>query len=204
MKRIFITLIFTVMSAMAAFAGDKTLASFSQKVASSCVTFDYKYAVRGDVPLKGNGSAKVCDNRFVTQGNGLKVYCDGKTRWTIDVNSKEAVIESVDQSFMDVMANPALLVSSVSTSFEEISSGSATFDGKSCHYVTLYPSVSAGITLVKLFFSGDTLKGAEVTARDGTITVFTVSNLKFSPKTTDGFSYDSSKFTSAWVVTDLR
>ena len=80
-------------------------------MASSSVTFDYTYRftpVSGPV-LSGTGSVRFQGNSFIMKGNGLEIYCDGKSRWTIDRSAREAVAESFDAGHPDYLANPALI-----------------------------------------------------------------------------------------------
>ena len=77
------------------------------------VSFDYSYLLS----LKGeemhevtSGKMVVEDNCFNLSGLGLIVLSDGKSRWTIDNEAKEVLVEEVDED--DVITNPALIISS--------------------------------------------------------------------------------------------
>ena len=83
------------------------------KASGHRVSFDYSYLVS----LKGedmhevtSGKMTVEDNCFSLTGLGLSIISDGESRWTLDKEAKEALVESVDED--DVITNPAILISS--------------------------------------------------------------------------------------------
>lgn len=193
-------------------AKSKTLTGFIDKVSSSLVTFDYSFSMQtGKSKMKGTGIVKVQDNAFYMEGNGLEVWCDGKTRWTVDRMAEEALIEAVDDSF-DSSTNPALMITSVDDAFNETAFGSATFQGKAVDASTLIPvnkgKYSMDIAKLRLFFAKGTtnLVGAEVTLNDGSVSEFNVSNLKFQEKRKEkeSFRFDEKTLGPSYVVTDLR
>lgn len=61
---------------------------------------------------------------------------------------------------------------------------------------------------LKLFFKSGTatLVGAEVTLNDGSVSDFTITNLKFEEagKSKESFRFDEKTLDSSYVVTDLR
>lgn len=201
MKRtILLSAIFLLLSLIPAKA-DKVLDSFSAKVAKSTVSFNYSYAVKGDMPLTGKGTGEVCENEFHVKGNGLDIWCDGKTRWMVDSASKEVIIEKVSDSEAYTV-NPALFITDVAKSFNVVSANTATFKGKSYHCVALSPKVKSNITGVKLYFSGEDLRAATVTSKDGSTTEFELSGVSCSP-TKKAFTYNVKALDKSWVITDL-
>ena len=77
------------------------------------VSFDYSYrlSLKGaDMYEVTSGKMVVEDNCFNLTGLGLSMLSDGKTRWTVDNEAKEVLIEEVDED--DVITNPALIISS--------------------------------------------------------------------------------------------
>ena len=54
------------------------------------------------------GNLEVEDNAFRLDALGLKIISDGTTRWTLDEDAREAVVEAVQKE--EITANPALLV----------------------------------------------------------------------------------------------
>lgn len=195
------------------FAKSKTLDTFVAKVSASLVSFDYSFTMPAKkAKMTGNGSVKVQGNSFIVDGNGLEICCDGKTRWTIDRISEEALVESVDDSYDSYATNPALMIASIDNAFNEVSFGSSKFGGKVVDASILSP-VSKGkgsmdIAGLKLFFrSGTTtLVGAEVTLNDGSVSNFTITNLKFEEavKSKESFRFNEKTLDSSYVITDLR
>ncbi len=203
--------------ALAAFcipAGAKstTLSDFVDKVASSLVTFNYSFSTQAQkAKMTGKGVAKIQGDSFYTEGNGLEVWCDGKTRWTIDRISEEAVIESVEASGDSYATNPALLIASVDDAFTEISFGTTKFGSQVVDGSVLNPvskgSSSMGIAQLTLFFKSgtSTLVGARVKLNDGTVSDFTISGLKFQTRNEkESFRFNEKTLDNSFVVTDLR
>ena len=55
------------------------------------------------------GKLEVEDNAFRLEALGLTIISDGATRWTLDQEAREAVVEAIQKE--DISTNPALLVS---------------------------------------------------------------------------------------------
>ena len=47
-----------------------------------------------DTPVKLSGTLLVQGECYRAVGNGMEIYCDGATRWTVDPASKEVYIET--------------------------------------------------------------------------------------------------------------
>ena len=108
-----------------------TLDAFVSKVSASLVSFDYSFTMpTKKAKMTGNGKVEVQGVSFFVDGNGLEIWCDGKTRWTIDRVSEEALIESVDDSYDSYATNPALMIASIDKAFSEVSFGVSKFGGK--------------------------------------------------------------------------
>lgn len=194
-------------------AKSKTLSAFVDKVSVSLVSFDYSFTMpTKKARMTGEGTVKVQGDSFLVDGNGLEVWCDGATRWTIDRISEEALVESVDDSYDSYATNPALMIASIDDAFREESFGSSKFGGKVVDASVLTPANkgkgSMDIAGLKLFFKSGTtiLIGAEVTLNDGSVSEFTITNLKFegAGKTKESFRFDEKTLDSSYVVTDLR
>lgn len=194
-------------------AKSKTLSAFVDEVSVSLVSFDYSFTMpTKKARMTGEGTVKVQGDSFLVDGNGLEVWCDGATRWTIDRISEEALVESVDDSYDSYATNPALMIASIDDAFNEVSFGASKFDGKVADSSVLSPvrkgNGSMDIALLKLFFKSGTsvLIGAEVTLNDGSVSTFIITNLRFdtSGKTKESFRFDEKTLDSSYVVTDLR
>lgn len=196
-------------------AKSKTLGDFIDKVSASLVTFDYSFSMQtpmSKTKMTGEGKVKVQDNCFFMEGNGLEVWCDGATRWTLDRLAEEALIESVDGSAESFATNPALLITAVDEAFEEVSFGTSKFQGKIVDASVLTPVTkgksSMDIAGLKLFFKSGTsvLIGAEIKLNDGSVSEFSISGLEFKEKSTEkgSFRFDEKTLEKSYVITDLR
>ena len=102
------------------------------KVEGHRVTFHYTYSLsqkgarftpitEGQVTLEGNA--------YILQGLGMEVISDGTTRWTLDRDAREAMVEKVQKE--DLFTNPALFIASYKDYMDRIqvnSSGSNSLD----------------------------------------------------------------------------
>ena len=214
-KTIIIAVVALLASGMVSSAKSKTLTNFVDKVSSSLVSFDYSFTLQSSKTrskMTGSGKVKVQGNAFMMDGNGLEVWCDGATRWTIDRMSEEALVESVDDSAESYATNPALMITSVDDAFEEVSFGASIFQGKAVDASVLSPihkgRYSMDIAGLKLFFKSGTssLIGAEVTLNDGSVSEFTISDMSFAEllETKESFRFDEKTLDDSYVITDLR
>ena len=196
-------------------AKSKTLEAFISKVSSSLVSFEYSFSMRSaksKAKMTGEGTVKVQDNAFMMDGNGLEVWCDGSIRWTVDRMAEEALVENVDDSAESYATNPALMITSVDSAFEEVSFGASKFQDKVVDASVLSPlhkgRYSMDIAQLKLFFKSGTtdLVGAEVKLNDGSVSEFTIKDLTFSERldTKESFRFDEKTLDDSYVVTDLR
>lgn len=73
--------------------------AFKEMVGSNLLSFDFTYEVTGNVPLKGSGTVVAQKDCFIVKSNGVDVYCDGKSKWTVDEKAKEVYIENAEDIF---------------------------------------------------------------------------------------------------------
>lgn len=93
MKRL-ITFAALLLSALCAHAqgGMEMLAEVWQ---NSRISFSYNCETKvSDVPVKIAGSAVIQDFCYVRKDNGLEIYNDGVTKWTVDSDAGEVYIET--------------------------------------------------------------------------------------------------------------
>lgn len=84
--------------------GQKTLDDVIALLQSGqTVACSYSYTVRGDVPVKGSGSAVIRGSAYHISEGGLDTWCDGETVWTVDAEAKEIVVSEGGNS---ILANP--------------------------------------------------------------------------------------------------
>ena len=93
------------------FQDSSVLEDFVEKVSVSAVSFNYEYVVDdGRARITGGGSIDMQGEAYLMNGDGLEVFCDGRTRWTVDRQSREVVVESYDPGQPDYTVNPAVLI----------------------------------------------------------------------------------------------
>lgn len=162
-----------------------SVASFGQsialldKVPGHRVTFDYSYSLsREGKPMEKvtAGLVTVEENCFVLSGLGLEVRSDGNTRWTLDAESKEVLVERVESE--DLFTNPALFISSYKKYRDRLKVN------------------SSGADFLDITLDLD----EDVKAR------FQLRHIVFSEPTGDkkDFSLDEKSLDASYVVTDLR
>ena len=110
MKRIVIGLAAFLLS-LSAFAQGSI--PILDRVPGHRVQFHYTYSLAKDgkpMTQVTDGEVTVEDNAFLLSGLGLEVRSDGTTRWSIDREAEEVLIETVEKE--DLFTNPALFINS--------------------------------------------------------------------------------------------
>lgn len=183
---------------------DAVLERFVGAVASSAVDFGYSYLIDdGRARVKGGGTVAMQGESYLISGDGLEVYCDGKTRWTVDRAAMEVVVETCDPENPDYTVNPAVLLKDFDKAFSVESSGVSS-DG-SLHY-SLSPVSAPGISSLEIVLSGDGKKllSAVLHTEDGAAASFSISSFVFStPSDPSRFAFDISSLADGYIVTDL-
>ncbi len=119
MKRLILILLSVLGSCF--LAGAQLHIPLLDRVPGHRVTCSYTYSVSKDgAPFSEvtAGSLEVEDNAFRLEALGLKMISDGTTRWTLDEEAREAVVEAVSQE--DLLTNPVLLIGGYSQYAEEL------------------------------------------------------------------------------------
>lgn len=143
------------------------------------VTFDYSYqlSLKGeDMHEVTSGKMIVEDNCFNLTGLGLSIVSDGESRWTVDNEAKEVLIEEVDED--DVITNPVLIISSYKGFGDNLKVNSSSSDSIDLT-LRLDDKSSARFILKKVVFSDPTGEKKD-------------------------FTVDVKSLGSEYVVTDLR
>ena len=188
-------------------AGQNIVTDFAKTLADGCATFGYSYSMTGNVPLSGSGTIRLQGDAFSMEGDGLEVWCDGTTRWTVDTVAEECYIEGVEPGGLDYEANPALLVGAVDKAFKLKKTASATFNAQKVTEAVLVPVTDGGnITELSLMLtSAKKPAGLLVKTSDGNIITVTVKDFAVGAKSDlKAFGYDTKKLSSDYIVTDLR
>ena len=204
MKRL--TALLFLLTALTA-AGQNIVTDFAKTLADGCATFGYSYSMTGNVPLSGSGTIRLQGDAFSMEGDGLEVWCNGTTRWTVDTVAEECYIEGVEPGGLDYEANPALLVGAVDKAFKLKKTASATFNAQKVTEAVLVPVTDGGnITELSLMLtSAKKPAGLLVKTSDGNIITVTVKDFAVGAKSDlKAFGYDTKKLSSDYIVTDLR
>ncbi len=199
--KIFIVLAACLVSLSAAAQSDP-VGNFATQVAESRVTFDYSYVMKNPkLSIHGSGGVIAQDNCYYLEGNGLKVWSDGSSVWTMDVDAGEVVIEPAE-SANGLSINPVILVMNVDRIFTWDAGRPSNFGGKSCRVYSLVPVVKTDFKDVKFYMSGSSLIGVALETGGASLT-FTISNLNFQDYG-DVSIFTPGTFSSDCIVTDLR
>ena len=91
-KTILLLMAFAV--ALTAAAQQKQLEEIASHIGTHRISLHYDCTFTQDVPVKLTGTLLVQGTCYQAKGNGMEIYCDGTTRWTVDPESKEVYIET--------------------------------------------------------------------------------------------------------------
>lgn len=168
---------------------------------SVVIECDYQTQVR-NVNVTGNSQIFVQGEMYTMSGNGIRVYCDGSTLWTIDDASGEVVIESCALQGKDYVSSPVLLLAELDKFFKVKSTQSL---GAGKDQIVLDAVADCGVKQVDLILTseGKAVSGKFLLNDGNTLTVKVTSMKKTEEKQKSFFS-PQQKFGSDWVVTDLR
>ena len=188
--------------------GQELLGKFVAAVSSSSVSFSYSYRIDdGKSEIRGDGTVKMQGSAYMVSGNGLEVYCDGETRWTVDRESREAVIESYDPAQPDYTVNPAVLLMHFDKAFT-LQDSSVLDDGSvECHLEPAGDGVDMRNLTMVLSADGSRIIRAGFVTGVRTSAEFDISSFATgpaAPDTADTYSFDVSSLDSSYIVTDLR
>ena len=167
---------------------------------------DIKYSIQmPGVKVDGSGILEFQDEKWHLNGNGIEMWCDGNSVWTIDADAKEVVIDKVsNDNASELMANPAILLIRINEFFrlKETVPGK---DGKSLIYI-MYPKSDSFVSFVNLEISKSdaSLRKTEFSLDDGTSVVVNVSSVKLMKKKPADYFSRPVNYDSSWIVTDLR
>lgn len=124
MKKFFVTLLLAACAGLTLQA-QSSVDRLKAMVRDNRVAFDYSLSSEGKSQVKASGSAMIDGDCYIITGNGFVVYCDGKTKWTVDGESKECYIENAGGT-KDYLANPEEWLSKV----KDLNAGTKTVTGK--------------------------------------------------------------------------
>jgi len=108
MKRTILAILAALLCNLA-FAQGSDVAALLKQIDGKKIVCEYSYSSGS---LKGTGTATIQDGMYFVTGNGLEVYSNGKTRWTVDKSAKEVYIEDAGEE-NDIFANLSAYLSGV-------------------------------------------------------------------------------------------
>lgn len=225
MKRINLFLIFILSIAFStsSFAQEADiLKNFISSIQDATLSFDYTYSIVQDkVEFTGEGSLSSRGKGFKLNSDDFDVYCDGKSKWTIDIAAKEIVIEDVDSTAaVNVLTdNPALILRSINKNFIFKSSTNESgrayvnlladkkFEGVDS-MVLIFDLDNSSLVGAKIILSGNSNLNAEdanIASPEGDAINIKISNLKISRDFIPDFTFDhQGSLSKKFLVTDLR
>lgn len=175
MKKLVVTLLLTTLSLTVLAQGGIPLLD---RVQGQRVQFHYTYSLsQKDAAFKDvtDGDVTVEDNAYVLEGLGLRVVSNGSTRWSLDDQAREVVIENVEKE--DLFTNPALFISSYRRYMDKI----------------------------RVNAQGEDSLDVTLTLDDETRARFVLKGIVFGePQGKSDFSLDEKSLSKDYVITDLR
>ncbi|MBP5336509.1 MAG: hypothetical protein J6Y63_03250 [Bacteroidales bacterium] len=94
MKRWILPLLALLLSLTA--AAQPQLAEIAAHLQTDRISLHYDCTYTQDAPVKLSGVLLIQGECYRAAGNGMEIYCDGATRWTVDPDSKEVYIEPAE------------------------------------------------------------------------------------------------------------
>ena len=94
MKRLFLTAIGLITLCFCAFAQKGQIDDLLAKAKRHRLSVDYEYVIAGIPDITVEGSALVQGDCFRMEGPGILILCDALNIWTLDLDGKEAYVES--------------------------------------------------------------------------------------------------------------
>ena len=183
------------------------LNKFLLNIKGATISFDYTYSmVQNNVEFVGEGSLLSKGRGFKLISDDFDVYCDGKTKWTIEPSAKEVIIENIDSSEVTnvISDNPALILGNINNNFVLESSS---INGSEVELM-LHPTKEIeGFSYLNLVFlkTQSTLIGAKIVLPDGNTIKISISKFVVSKNKNPDFRFDHiSSLSDDYFVTDLR
>ncbi len=87
-------LILIALLPLTAAAQQYTLDAVAAHLATDRISLHYACTLAQPTPVQLSGELLIQGDCYRAKGNGMEIYCDGTTRWTVDPESKEVYIET--------------------------------------------------------------------------------------------------------------
>lgn len=164
------------------------------------VELEYDLTVPGAL-VTGNSAILLQGEMYHLRGDGLDVYNNGKTVWTVDDSSHEVIVESSADVSEDYRGNPVLLLSKMDEFFAVMSHKTV----KSQTEYVLDAVSDCGISQARLVLASDgALVSGVFSLDDGNVLSVKVISMKKTEESPVSSFSPQRKFGSDWIVTDLR
>ncbi|NLZ19968.1 MAG: hypothetical protein GXY24_06865 [Bacteroidales bacterium] len=79
---------------LTAAAQQHTLEELAAHLGTDRISLQYAFTIAQPAPVKLSGVLLIQGDCYQAKGNGVEIYCDGTTRWTVDPASREVYIET--------------------------------------------------------------------------------------------------------------
>ena len=89
-------LILIALLPLTAAAQKYTLDAVAAHLRTDRISLHYSFTIAEPAPVQLSGTLLAQGECYRAIGNGMEIYCDGKTRWTVDPESKEVYIETAE------------------------------------------------------------------------------------------------------------
>lgn len=206
MKKYLLSIFAFCICALASAQDTDAFRAFVSNVTDARVSFTYSFTSGFQTKVTGKGTALVEGDSFYLNGNGMEIYCDGKSATTIDRVAKEVIVESLEEDQGNYV-NPSILISSIDKSFKCKSQTKVSYAGHQAVKVILEPKRDLGVARITLYLSGvgNILYGATLSQEDGSSTDFFIPSFKILPKGPQSdFKLDLKSLDKGYIITDLR
>lgn len=87
-------LILVALLPLTAAAQRYTLDTVAAHLATDRISLHYACTIAQPAPVQLSGELLIQGDCYRAVGNGMEIYCNGTTRWTVDPESKEVYIET--------------------------------------------------------------------------------------------------------------
>ena len=87
-------LILVTLLPLTAAAQRYTLDTVAAHLRTDRISLQYACTIAQPAPVQLSGDLLIQGDCYRAIGNGMEIYCDGTTRWTVDPESKEVYIET--------------------------------------------------------------------------------------------------------------
>ena len=89
-------LILIALLPLTAAAQQYTIGAVAAHLRTDRISLNYAFTIAEPAPVQLSGTLLAQGECYRAIGNGMEIYCDGKTRWTVDPESKEVYIETAE------------------------------------------------------------------------------------------------------------